>query len=151
MLSDVTLQSHISYFCQDNDGGRHCQGMISDNIRHPGGVWGDLWEGFSGLREPRESKKVLLFFFFFARRQFQSECKFSVTAVGNCRRLHILTNCHAVKVFTSFCPPLIHRPVRKHAVTDRNIYWQWIYVTYICVEVPDLWRKLCNNVVMESA
>lgn len=36
MLSDVTLQFHISYFCQDNDGGRHCQGMISDNRRHPG-------------------------------------------------------------------------------------------------------------------
>lgn len=36
MLSDVTLQFHISYFCQDNDGGRHCQGMISDNSRHVG-------------------------------------------------------------------------------------------------------------------
>lgn len=36
MLSDVTLQFHISYFCQDNDGGRHCQGMISDNSRHLG-------------------------------------------------------------------------------------------------------------------
>lgn len=35
MLSDVTLQFHVSYFCQDNDGGRHCQGMISDNRRHP--------------------------------------------------------------------------------------------------------------------
>lgn len=34
MLSDATLQFHISYFCQDNDGGRHCQGMISDNRRH---------------------------------------------------------------------------------------------------------------------
>lgn len=36
MLSDVTLQFHISYFCQDNDGGRHCQGMIADNSRHLG-------------------------------------------------------------------------------------------------------------------
>lgn len=35
MLSDVTLQFHISYFCQDNDGGRDCQGMISDNRTHP--------------------------------------------------------------------------------------------------------------------
>lgn len=61
MLSDVTLQFHISYFCQDNDGGKHCQGMISDNSRHLGGTAGDLWEGFSVLREMRESKKVLLF------------------------------------------------------------------------------------------
>lgn len=53
MLSDATLQFHISYFCQDNDGGRHCQGMISDNRRHLEGpeeiygkvlvVWG-RWE-----------------------------------------------------------------------------------------------------------
>lgn len=37
MLSDVTLQFHRSYFCQDNDDRRHCQGMISDNGRLLGG------------------------------------------------------------------------------------------------------------------
>lgn len=37
MLSDVTLQFHISYFSQDNDYGRHCHGTISDNRRHLGG------------------------------------------------------------------------------------------------------------------
>lgn len=34
MLSDVTLQFHISYFCRDNDGERHCRRMMSDNSRH---------------------------------------------------------------------------------------------------------------------
>ena len=50
MLSDVTLQFHISYFCQDNDGGSLCQSMISDNSRRSceggregvGGTKGDL-------------------------------------------------------------------------------------------------------------
>lgn len=36
MLSDVTSQFHISYFCRDNDGGKHCQDTISDNRRNPG-------------------------------------------------------------------------------------------------------------------
>lgn len=39
MLSDVTLHFHISYFCQDNDGRRHCHGVISDNSRHLEGPW----------------------------------------------------------------------------------------------------------------
>lgn len=72
MLSDVTLQFHISYFCQDNDGWRHCQGMISDNSSHLGGTGGDLWECFSGLREMRERKKWC----FFVDCHFQRDCNF---------------------------------------------------------------------------
>lgn len=60
MLSDVTLQFHISYFCRDNDGGRHCQGMISDNRRHPGQS-GEIYGKVLVVRGCRESKKCPFF------------------------------------------------------------------------------------------
>lgn len=45
-------------------------------------------EGFSGVREMSESKK----WSFFVHCHFPSDCKFSSSAVGNWRHLHILTN-----------------------------------------------------------
>lgn len=103
MLSDVTLQFHISYFCQDNDGGRHCQGMISDNSRRVGDPGGDLCSGFSGLRETAQSKKCS----FFVHCHFQDDCKFWPRRCWDSQTFTHPDKLPAVKVFTGLVFPFI--------------------------------------------
>lgn len=93
MLSDVTLQFHISYFCQDNDGGKHCQGMISDNSRHLGEleeIYGKALV-FWGRWERVKSAPFLCIV------TSQVTVNFTSVSVGNWRHLHILTNCRLYK------------------------------------------------------
>lgn len=130
MLSDVTLQFHISYFCQDNDGERHCQGMISDNRRHLGGpeeiygkvlvVWG-RWERVkSGLFLCIVTSRVTVNF------------TPALLGIGDIYTSWQIARCKSI--YWSCRPFILDQltniyPHHRH----RNIYPQQIYVTRVYV------------------
>ena len=95
MLSDVTLQFHISYFCQDNDGGSLCQSMISDNSRRSceGGGWGDKGRFIVVWCRGESVKSVILLWIVTS----DVTVHFTAMLLGNWRHLHILTNCLGLK------------------------------------------------------
>lgn len=130
MLSDVTLQFHISYFCQDNDGGRHCQGMISDNSKTSGGTGGDLWKVLVvwGRWERVKSGPFLCIVTSRVTVNFTSV----LLGIGDIYTSWQIACCKSI--YWS-CPPFIlgqlanTYPPHRH----RNIYPQQIYVTHVYV------------------
>lgn len=130
MLSDVTLQFHISYSCQDNDGGRHCQGMISDNSRHLGEleeIYGKVLVVW-GRRERVKSAPFLCIVTFRVTVNFTP----LLLGIGDIYTSWQIACCKSI-YWSS--PPFI---LDQLANTDpshrqRNIYPQQIYVTHIYV------------------
>lgn len=129
MLSDVTLQFHISYFCQDNDGWRHCQGMIADNSRHlgePEEIYGKVLVVW-GRWESVKSAPFLCIVTFQVTVNFTSV----LLGIGDIYTSWQIVCCKSIYWSR---PPFYSWPAHKHIpFSHQNIYPQKIYVTHIYV------------------
>lgn len=141
MLSDVTLQFRVSYFCQDNDGRRYCQGMISDNRRHleePEEIYGKalvVW----GRWERVKSAPFLCIV------SSQVTVNFTSVLLGS-GDIYTSWQIACYKSIYWSCPPLILDQFTNSYSFHRSIYPSQIYVTHIYV----MYQSSCPRSVIST-
>lgn len=145
MLSDVTLQFHISYFCQDNDGRRHCQGMIADNSRHlgePEEIYGKVLVVW-GRWESVKSAPFLCIVTFQVTVNFTSV----LLGIGDIYTSWQMACCKSIYWSR---PPFYSWPARKHipfSLTPKYLPSENLCDTHLC-GVPEFQTKIYHNVVL---
>lgn len=145
MLSDVTLQFHISYFCQDNDGWRHCQGMIADNSRHlgePEEIYGKVLVVW-GRWESVKSAPFLCIVTFQVTVNFTSV----LLGIGDIYTSWQIVCCKSIYWSR---PPFYSWPAHKHipfSQTPKYLPTENLCDTHLC-GAPEFQTKIYHNVVL---